>query len=189
MLPFFAQQYAISLDGILEIQYTEEFKHTSELFHCDNNSAQRFKKEYHESDLFSKLTAYDDALKFINENKDKYEFIAITALEPTEKTYKNRLLNINTLFPGAFSKIVLTGNDKYQAMLGVVYECLNQEKEIIAYCDDLLEHCESFERAQNELLDGRQLAEVIHFNRGKRQQSENNEFHVVGDWDNLKEIL
>lgn len=185
MLPFFAQQYGICLDNILEIQTTEEFKHTSELFHCTKSVSQKLKREYHESDYMKMLSAYDDALDFVNKHKDVFEFVAITALEPSEKTYKNRMFNLNTLFPGAFTQIVLTGNNKQQAITDVLIGLKNRGKEVIAYCDDLVEHCDSFENACDDVGT---KADVFHFVRGPRS-TKDEFYHTVNSWKDVETIL
>ena len=152
MLPFFAQEKGIDLSEILKCQYTEEFIHTKDLFKCTPERARKLKREYHNSNWIRHLTAYNDALDVLNSlNKDEYKVIAVTALDNTETALENRSYNLNVLFPGVFSEIHLTDNDKTGAFTEIIVNQSRKGNEIVAYVDDLPDHILTFRETYRDL--------------------------------------
>ena len=152
MLPFFAQEKGIDLSEILKCQYTEEFIHTKDLFKCTPERARKLKHEYHNSNWIRHLTAYNDALDVLNSlNKDEYKVIAVTALDNTETALENRSYNLNVLFPGVFSEIHLTDNDKTGAFTEIIVNQSRKGNEIVAYVDDLPDHILTFRETYRDL--------------------------------------
>lgn len=151
MLPFFAQEKGIDLSEILKCQYTEEFIHTKDLFKCTLDRARKLKHEYHNSNWIRHLTAYNDALEVLNSLKDEYIFIAVTALDNTDTALENRSYNLNVLFPGVFSEIHLTDNDKTGAFTEIIVNQSRKGNEIVAYVDDLPDHILTFRETYKNL--------------------------------------
>lgn len=192
MLPFFAVKYNIDLEKILEIQYTEEFKHTKELFNCCSELAQKLKKEYHSSEYIKMLTGYTDAIKVVNELKKEYEFIAITALEKSDEVLKNRTQNLNILFPGAFSQVILTENSKESAFRSVLAKLVDEGKEVICYVDDLISHLDTFEKVSKEYVKFNILKKepiLFHMLRGSRIGVHESNTVQVNHWNDIKRVL
>ena len=70
--------------------------------------------KFHRSDHFKNLTPYKDAAVFVKRlAQEGYKFIAISAalqggnIVQDNKIYSNRLVNLNTAYPGVFDKLHL----------------------------------------------------------------------------------
>lgn len=194
MLPFFAQEKGIDLSDILKVQYSEEFIHTKDLFKCTLEFARELKKEYHNSIWMKYLNAYNDAIEVLNELKNNgYTFIAVTALEKSETTLRNRSFNLNVLFPGVFSEIHLTDNNKENAFYRILIEETKKGNEIIAYVDDLVNHINTFDNCVKDINDtGFSIAPLkFQLARGKRDNyiKEDLSNYRVNNWYDIKEII
>lgn len=200
MLPFFAQEKGIDLSKILKCQVTEEFIHTKDLFKCTLERARKLKHEYHNSNWIRYLTAYTDALGVLNSlNKDEYKIIAVTALDCTETALENRSYNLNVLFPGVFSEVYLTDNDKSKTFNEIITNELHEGNKIVAYVDDLPYHIESFIESYLCITD-EGFDKCFFLARGKRDRLpdlskfdsygiKTNDYYYVKDWYKIKENL
>lgn len=108
-LPYFMAKYNINADKALQTMLDEKFRSPEEIFGLDKTLSTALLKEYNQSKFIRYLSAYDDALEFINENKSKYDFVAITAIGTDTQTMLNRVSNLNALFPGAFIDVLVCG--------------------------------------------------------------------------------
>lgn len=196
MLPFFAQEKGIDLSEILKCQYTEEFIHTKDLFKCTPERARKLKHEYHNSNWIRHLTAYNDALDVLNSlNKDVYKVIAVTALDNTDTALENRSYNLNVLFPGVFSEIHLTDNDKTGAFTEIIVNQSRKGNEIVAYVDDLPDHILTFrETYKNLTRDDFPFENLFLLARGPRDSffsydTEKYRDCKVNNWYEIKEKL
>jgi uncharacterized 32.4 kDa protein in gp30-rIII intergenic region len=194
MLPFFAQEKGIDLSEILKCQRTEEFIHTKDLFKCTPERARKLKHEYHNSNWIRYLTAYNDALDVLNSlNKDEYKVIAVTALDNTDTALENRSYNLNVLFPGVFSEIHLTDNDKSAAFRKIIGSEIENGNRIIAYVDDLAHHIDTFNEEYKMFYDMTGQPKTFFLARGKRDKMPSLNYYSsvynVKDWYNIKEIL
>lgn len=198
MLPFFAQEKGIDLTEILKCQISEEFIHTKDLFRCSALYAKDLKEEYHNSKLIRHLTAYNDALDVLNNlPKDEYKVIAVSALDCTKTAMENRSYNLNVLFPGVFSEIHLTENDKSETFLHLIHREEHVLKnKIVAYVDDLSLHIDSFRFCYYN-FHKKEFDYSFFLHRGKRDQHPlnrkslitENGYYDIKDWYQLKERL
>lgn len=194
MLPFFAQEKGIDLSEILKCQHTEEFIHTKDLFKCTPERARKLKHEYHNSNWIRHLTAYNDALDVLNSlNKDVYKVIAVTALDNTDTALENRSYNLNVLFPGVFSEIHLTDNDKSTAFRKIIASEIDNKNKVVAYVDDLAHHIDTFNEECKMFYDTTGQPKTFFLARGKRDKmpslNYSNFVYNVKDWYKIKEKL
>lgn len=105
-LPYFNSDHNLPLDACLNMQIEENFIGPSEIFGLNIEIASKLMHKYNNSKYIRYLSGYPDALEFINKNKHKYDFVALTALSSDENAILNRLYNLNSLFPGAFVDVM-----------------------------------------------------------------------------------
>lgn len=144
-LPFFAAEHNIPTDRILNMVVDEKFRSMSELFGCDAELANKLMLKYNSSKWIRGLKAYDDALIAINRMKQKYDFVAITALGKSADCCLNRIANLNILFPSAFID-VMTVDFNESKIPRYLDAKMKYKDRIVCFIDDLaknLEDCRS----------------------------------------------
>lgn len=143
-LPYFAQKYNLPVDHILQMIISEEFIAPKDLFDCDEEFAMQLMEKYNTSDFIRYLSAYSDALCVVNQLKETYDFVAVTALGTSVESKLNRQFNLNALFPGAFKDVFVCGHSAPKT------ELFQRAKEkygdrIVCYLDDLGHHIDAAE--------------------------------------------
>lgn len=141
-LPYFAQKYNLPVHHILEMIIDDQFVAPKDLFGVDEEFAQQLMVKYNCSDFIRYLAAYDDALKVVNALKDKYDFVAVTALGTSVDAKLNRQFNLNALFPGAFLETFICDHAEPKTKL---FEKIKEKygDRVVAYIDDLPHHVDS----------------------------------------------
>lgn len=141
-LPYFAQKYNLPVHHILEMIIDDQFVAPKDLFGVDEEFAQQLMVKYNCSDFIRYLAAYDDALKVVNALKDKYDFVAVTALGTSVDAKLNRQFNLNALFPGAFLETFICDHSEPKTKL---FEKIKEKygDRVVAYIDDLPHHVDS----------------------------------------------
>ncbi|HHB0793428.1 TPA: hypothetical protein ACOA2N_003405 [Vibrio cholerae] len=172
-LPYFAQDYGINKDKILEVLTTNEFMSPGRMFNCNEKLGLKLMGEYNNSKYIKYLAGYSDAIEVINRLKSKYEFIAITALGSTDQALFNRMYNLNSLFPDAFSDVLLVnyGESKTPHYLDVK---VKHSKNLLCFVDDLAHNLEDCHKVISRLP-------LIHMPRGERETPECDHINVL-DW-------
>lgn len=140
-LPYYLAENAMCTKNALECNITEEFMGPEKLFGCDSSIANQYMKDYNESKFIKYLSPYTDALKMINEMKEYWDFVAVTALGTSKKTVQNRMFNLNSLFPNAFKDIFVCefGESKDDMLSRVKAKYDN----IVMFVDDIAANIES----------------------------------------------
>lgn len=139
-LPYFAQKYNLPLDHILEMIVDDRFITPKDLFGTEDEVfAKQLLDKYNSSDFIRYLAPYADALKSINRMKDRYDFVAITALGDSVDARLNRQFNLNALFPGAFKEIYMCSHNASKKEL---FERVKEKygDDLVCYVDDLPNH-------------------------------------------------
>lgn len=179
-LPYFAQDYGIDTTNILKVITENVFMSPGQMFRCNEELGLKLMTEYNNSKYIKFLTGYTDAIEVINRLKDKYEFVAITALGTTDQALFNRLYNLNSLFPNAFSDILLVnyGESKTPHYLDVK---VKHTKNLLCFVDDLAHNLEDCHKVISRLP-------LIHMPRGKRDLPDCPIINVK-DWYDFETIL
>ena len=138
-LPYFAQKYNLPLEHILKMIQDEKFISPGKLFNCDEELGVKLIEKYNRSDFIRYLSPYKDALCVINKLKEDYNFVAVTALGDSIDALLNRQFNLNALFPGAFSEVLMCGHDSSKEEL---FKKAKEKYNVICYIDDLAHHCD-----------------------------------------------
>lgn len=142
----------------------------------DTETATALFNEYCSSDYLKNLDAYKDSVAIINEMKQHFDFVAITAigLKPINKT--NRVANLEALFPGAFSEVhcVDFGASKEKVLARYA------GKNPLFYIDDGNKHVRE---AMNVGINGIQFGDL---NRGKDEEMK---YDIkVNTWAQIREV-
>lgn len=142
----------------------------------DEETATALFNEYCSSDFLRELDGYKDAVAVINNMKDHFDFVAITAigLKPINK--KNRVANLEALFPGAFSEVhcVDFGASKEKVLARYA------GKNPLFYVDDGNKHVRE---AMNVGINGVQFGNL---NRGKDEEMK---YDVkVNSWEEIRQV-
>lgn len=140
-LPYFAQKYHLPLEHILTMIQDEKFVSPGKLFDCDDELGCQLIEKYNSSDFIRYLAPYSDALRVINNLKEEYDFVAVTALGDSIDARLNRQFNLNALFPGAFKEVLMCSHNASKEDL------FRKAKEkygsrLVCYIDDLAHHCD-----------------------------------------------
>lgn len=182
-LPYFAQKYNLPVTNILNMMSSERFILPAELFECEEELAIKLLLKYNNSDFIRYLAPYNDALKSINKLKEEYDFVAITALGDSVDANLNRRFNLNALFPGAFTDIMVCDyNESKDALLEKAKEKYGSR--IVCYVDDLPKHV----AAAYSVFKNTEV-KVFYMPRGEREGSVNAPGIVVEDWHQIVEHL
>lgn len=180
-LPYFAQKYNLPVEHILQMIIDDQFVAPKDLFGVDEDFAQQLMQKYNCSDFIRYLAAYDDALKVVNALKEKYDFVAVTALGTSVDAKLNRQFNLNALFPGAFLETFVCDHSEPKTKL---FEKIKEKygDRVIAYIDDLSHHVDkAFEVFGDEI-------ECMYMPRGNR--SEASKFgEKVENWHHVERLL
>lgn len=178
-LPFFAAEHNLPTDIIIEMMQDEKFRPMHEIFDCSPAFGEQLLLKYNESKWIRGLKPYNDALKFINENKHKYDFVGITALGTKFDVAANRMSNLNVLFPGAFREVLICNhNESKITLFEQAYE--HYGSRIVTYIDDLSHHCKDADMVFNEKHNlGIPIFEM------NRRNLENSEF-VINDFSQIE---
>ncbi|AFN39531.1 hypothetical protein F485_gp345 [Aeromonas phage CC2] len=177
-LPFFAAEHNLPTDVIIEMMMDEKFRPMSEIFNCSPAFGEQLLRKYNESKWIRGLKPYNDALKFINENKDEFDFIGITALGTKFEVAANRMSNLNVLFPGAFREVLICDhNESKEKLFEEAFQ--HYGNRIVTYVDDLPHHCDMARKVLNDRC-GLNIP-VYEMNRRNSDKSE----FVVNDFSQL----
>lgn len=186
-LPYFAQKYDLPLDEILKTIANDSFVSPAKLFNCSEEFASKLLLKYNNSDFIRYLSAYDDALKVINELKKHYDFVAVTALGNSVDAHLNRQFNLSALFPGAFKDIyVCDYNESKDHLLTRVLEKYGDR--VVCYVDDLGKHIDSAIEVMCHLKNFK----TFYLPRGERDHLPSHSgtaHHTVKNWYEIKDIL
>lgn len=179
-LPFFAAKHNMPTDMILEMIVDEKFRNMSEIFGCSDEFAIKLMSEYNNSSFIRYLSGYDDALVIVNELKQKYDFVGITALGNTPTAALNRIANLNTLFPSAFKDLMVVDYNESKT-----HRYLEAKRKygdrIVCFIDDLAHNL-------NDCHDVMSHVPLMHIIRGPRE-TPNVDVTPVKTWYDIKEIL
>lgn len=140
-LPYYMGKHNIPTTAALDSLLHERFLSAEELFGMSEDVAFTFLKDYNRSKFIKYLSPYDDALKMINEMKEHWDFVAVTALGTEKETVMNRVFNLNTLFPGAFKDILVCGANESKD--DILQKAKNKHDNIIMFIDDLDKNIDS----------------------------------------------
>lgn len=140
-LPYYLAENAMCSKAALECNMTEEFMGPEKLFGCDIEIASIYMRDYNESKFIKYLAPYTDALQMINEMKEHWDFVAVTALGKSKETIQNRMFNLNALFPNAFKDIFVCdfGESKHEMLTRVKEKYDN----IVMFVDDVASNIET----------------------------------------------
>lgn len=138
-LPYFAQKYNLPLEHILKMIQDEKFVTPGKLFNCDEELGAQLIEKYNCSDFIRYLSPYADALRVINNLKEQYDFVAVTALGDSIDARLNRQFNLNALFPGAFKEVMMCGHTASKEEL---FQKAKTKYNVVCYIDDLAHHCD-----------------------------------------------
>ncbi|QOI66412.1 hypothetical protein [Erwinia phage FBB1] len=141
-LPFFAQKYNLDVENILKIIIEDDFTPPEQIFNTDSKTARQLMEKYNCSDFIRYLAAFPDAIRYINKLKEKYDFVAVTALGESIDSMLNRKFNLNSLFPGAFKDIFVCDFKESKSRLFEDVQNKYNDR-IVCYIDDLGHHVES----------------------------------------------
>ncbi|QQG34005.1 hypothetical protein ZPAH1_orf00243 [Aeromonas phage ZPAH1] len=148
-LVFFAAEHNLPTDTIIDMILDEKFRPMHEIFDCSPAFGDQLLQKYNESKWIRGLKPYDDALKIINELKEEFDFVGITALGTKFEVAANRMSNLNVLFPGAFREVLICNhNESKEQLFNQAYEHYGDR--ICMYIDDLDKHCSVAERVFNQ---------------------------------------
>ncbi|EQA7786661.1 hypothetical protein ACX818_001246 [Acinetobacter baumannii] len=174
-LPYYMAKHNIPTNNALKTMISEEFLSAEELFGMDEEVAFTFLKDYNKSKFIKYLSPYDDALVMINEMKEYWDFVAVTALGTDKETVMNRAFNLNALFPGAFKDILVCGAGEPKD--NILMKAKDKHNNIVMFIDDLGINIDSAERV---------LPNVprYHVCRGPRTKAKSDCFEVT----NLNEV-
>ncbi|BBC78266.1 hypothetical protein KNT65_gp227 [Escherichia phage EcS1] len=182
-LPYFAQKYQLPIEGILDFLVDDKFVPPGEIFGCDEEFAVKLLLKYNNSDFIRYLAPYDDAVKWVNELKKEYDFVAVTALGNSVDAHLNRQFNLNALFPGAFKDIMVCDfNESKDVLLEKVKEKYGDR--VVCYVDDLGSHIESAVK----VFEGTDVVSY-HMPRGQRTAPNLKSYDAVNDWEHLAKEL
>lgn len=181
-LPFFLAKHNMPTDVALACIVDEQFRSMKEIFGCNESLAKLMMEEYNNSSYIRYLSAYDDALIHINELKRDFDFVAITALGTEPGASLNRIANLNTLFPGAFTEVAVVNHGESKTDLFKEVKKQYGDR-LVCFIDDLavnLDHCHA-------VMPDLQL---FHMKRGPREDSKCSsstvrEFGDIIGWLNL----
>lgn len=179
-LPYFAQKHGINTDNILRNLVDEKFRDGMEMFGFNDRISNILMNEYNNSDFIKYLAGYKDAIDVVNRLKERYNFIAITALGTTNEALLNRCCNLNTLFPGAFRDIMCVnyGESKLPHYLSVKKKYGSR---LVCFIDDLASNLEDCHDVMSTLP-------LVHMVRGERRMTEC-AAHVVNDWYGIENLI
>ncbi|QQG32117.1 hypothetical protein CkP1_0217 [Citrobacter phage CkP1] len=187
-LPYFAQKYNLPLDEILKTIANDSFVAPAKLFNCSEEFASKLLLKYNNSDFIRYLSAYDDALKVVNELKKTYDFVAVTALGNSVDAHLNRQFNLNALFPDAFKDIfVCDYNESKDHLLTRVLEKYGDR--CVCYVDDLGKHIDS---ATEVFIGSVKDFKTFYLPRGERDhlpKYSGSAHMTVKNWYEIKDIL
>lgn len=180
-LPYFAQKYNLPVHHILEMIIDDQFVAPKDLFGVDEEFAQQLMAKYNSSDFIRYLAAYDDALKVVNALKEKYDFVAVTALGTSVDAKLNRQFNLNALFPGAFIETFVCDHSEPKTKL---FEKIKEKygDRVVAYIDDLPHHVDNaFEVFGSSVM-------PLFMPRGQRD-TESKYGEQVHNWEHVKRLM
>lgn len=140
-LPYYLAKHALPTQNALKCILTEEFMSPAQLFGCDDRIARIFMKDYNKSNFIKYLAPYQDALEMINRMKDKWDFVAVTALGKDKETVMNRLFNLNALFPGAFKDIFVC--DFGESKVEILTQVKTKYDNVVMFIDDVASNIEA----------------------------------------------
>lgn len=182
-LPYFAQKYNLPIDAILDLIVSDKFKPASEIFSCDESLADELMEKYNTSDFIRYLAGYHDAIKYVNILKEKYDFVAVTALSNNLDARLNRQFNLNALFPSAFKDIFLCshGESKFNILSQV-----NKKygERVVCFIDDMPSHIDTSQR-----IGWKSDIKNFWMPRGSHDKSPKGNFTEVDTWENIHNIL
>lgn len=160
-LPFFASKYGIKSEGINRLVYTEDFIPFGEIFgpKFSEAEAKQLFDLYNHSDFIKYLSGYEDALKVVNQLKEQYDFISVSALSSNMDAILNRRFNLNALFPEAFIDFFQCNSHDSKHDLFFNIQKKYKDRNIVTFIDDLPRNVEAF----NEVFPG---TPSVHMVRG-----------------------
>ncbi|CCI88777.1 phage protein [Yersinia phage phiR1-RT] len=182
-LPYFAQKYNLPIDAILDLIVSDKFKSPSEIFSCDEELANSLMEKYNTSDFIRYLAGYHDAIKYVNMLKDKFDFVAVTALSNNLDARLNRQFNLNALFPGAFKDIFLCSHG--ESKFNILNQVNNKYGErVVCFIDDMPSHINTSQQISWK-------SEIKHFwmPRGSHDITPEGNFYEVNTWENIYRAL
>lgn len=182
-LPYFAQKYNLPVEHILDMMTTEKFIKPAELFDCEEELAVKLLLKYNNSDFIRYLAPYADALATVNKLKEKYDFVAITALGNSVDANLNRRFNLNALFPDAFTEIMVCDYDESKDAL-LEKAKVKYSDRIVCYVDDLPKHI----AAASKVFEDTETR-VFYMPRGEREGSVTAPGIMVEDWHQIVTCL
>ena len=139
-LPFFLAERGIATKVATDMILDNEFKDHGKLFGLARPRSLDMVLDFHRSHYFRSLPAYDDALRFINDYKADWDFVAVTACGDDPIIVQNRMFNLNALFPGAFIDIFTCGpTDSKSEMLSKAH---GKYHNTIMFIDDMKHNIE-----------------------------------------------
>ncbi|AXF40771.1 hypothetical protein HYP67_gp189 [Acinetobacter phage vB_ApiM_fHyAci03] len=139
-LPYYMAKHNIPAQRALDMMIDEAFISPEELFGMSREVSMTFLKDYNKSKFIKYLAPYDDALEMINEMKQHWDFVAVTALGTDKETIMNRAFNLNALFPGAFKDILVCGPG--ESKRGILCKAIEQYNAVM-FIDDLAENLDA----------------------------------------------
>ena len=162
---------------------TEKFIKPAELFDCEEELAVKLLLKYNNSDFIRYLAPYADALATVNKLKEKYDFVAITALGNSVDANLNRRFNLNALFPDAFTEIMVCDYDESKDAL-LEKAKVKYGDRIVCYVDDLPKHI----AAASKVFEDTETR-VFYMPRGEREGSVTAPGIMVEDWHQIVTCL
>lgn len=179
-LPFFAAKYNMPTDVMIEMLVDEKFRDMTEIFGCSYEFAEKLMFEYNNSSFIRFLQGYDDALVVVNKLKTEYDFVGITALGNTPTACLNRIANLNTLFPSAFTELMVV--DYNESKTARYLEAKKKYGDrITCFIDDLAVNLQDCHDVMSHVP-------LIHVIRGERTEPKC-KVKTVSDWHQIEKWL
>lgn len=180
-LPYFLAKYNIPTKAVLDLLVNDRFMDPEELFGCNEKLAKILMNKYNNSDFIRYLSGYTDAIKVVNELKERYDLVAITALGTTDEALMNRMFNLNALFPGAFKDVMCVnyGESKIPHYLSAK---IKYGDRLVCFIDDLAHNLEDAHAVMSELP-------LIWMPRNEYNATPKCPHTRVEDWNDVNDLL
>lgn len=105
-LPYFLKQKGLPIEKAIFLHARDEYFSLAEIADVSEEEGAALNKEYSHSKFMRYLQPYRDACLWVNLLKQKYDFVAVTAIGTEENVLEMRRENLEFWFPGAFSEVI-----------------------------------------------------------------------------------
>lgn len=140
-----------------------------------------FVTDYNNSDFSKKFKPLKDAQDIINNIKDEYDIIAVTAMGTEKKAMDNRRENLEEYFPNAIKDIrfVNLGESKKDHFIDLIDKYGDN---IICYVDDASHNTNIFNEVNKNAIN-------FYMNRYRESELPKGEFTTINNWYDISDKL